>query len=98
MLGRHSVWFGDCMRRDPDKRDAFTCFVTGSADTVVQTRATFQRVWAAAIPIYVHRLPSADASVQPQLEPEAVQQSNQSRGLLPGSLETLEAWQVSTRH
>ena len=98
VLGRHSVWFGDSMRREPDKRDAFASFVAGSADMVAQSRATFQRVWAAALPIYAHRSPTQDVTAQAQPEPEAVQQAKQSNGLPPGSLETLEAWQVSTRH
>ena len=97
VLGGRSVWFGDSMRREPEKRDAFVHVVDGCEETAARCRATFQHVWAAAAPIYAHGL-DAGATAQPLPVPEAPVPPKTENALPPGGLETLEAWQVSTRH
>ena len=97
VLGRCSVWFGDSMRREPDKRDAFIHYVGSCERTATRTRATFHRVWAAASPIFANG-PVSLPAVQPEPAREAPALSGSATALPPGGLETLEAWQVSTRH
>lgn len=47
IIGSRSVWFGDALRRDPLKRDAFEHFLAGSeADACAAARA-FERLWTA---------------------------------------------------
>ena len=102
ILGGRSVWFGDSMRREPDKRDAFTHFVDGCEPTAASCRATFGRIWKAAVPVYAHGLAAQSLAAQPLAQPApaaaaSIQPKTESN-LPPGGLETLEAWQVSTRH
>ena len=96
VLGGRSLWFGDSMRREPDKRDAFVSFVDGNEEVTARSRATFKRVWMAAKPIYAHG-PVA-VVVAPAAEPESMPAAQVAAGVPPGTVETLEAWQVSTRH
>ena len=92
VLGGRSLWFGDSMRREPDKRDAFTCFFDGDVAAANQARSTFQRLWSSGEPIYAHSLP--DPVCPPK--PEATEQP--ASAVPPNAIDTLEAWQVSTRH
>ena len=98
VLGGRSMWFGDSMRREPDKRDAFASFIDGNEAASAHSRATFKRVWVAAKPIYAHGV--APHTPAPPAESEAVPAAaaQLAAGMPPGSVETLEAWQVSTRH
>ncbi len=94
IVGENAVWFGDCMRREPDKRDAFASFVNGNTATAQQNRKAFKRIWAAAIPVYAHSSPAVREQEKPKPDMAEV-----SSSLLPaGTIETLESWQVSTRH
>ena len=97
VLGGRSVWFGDSMRREPDKRDAFVHFVDGCEPTAARSRATFGRIWHAAVPVYAHSL-TPQPPAEPLSAPDVLAQPQSETGLPPGGLETLEAWQVSTRH
>jgi len=51
VIGRTHVWIGDCLRRDPNKRDAFELY--HKADQVARKCATisFERLWARAKPM-----------------------------------------------
>jgi hypothetical protein len=51
ILGPSSVWVGDCMRRDPAKRDAYECYTTDSTETAIWANRSFDRVWARAKPM-----------------------------------------------
>jgi hypothetical protein len=53
-----ATWYGDSMRRDPMKRDAFECFVTNDLAAARRARATFDRLWQSA-----GVLPAGDAGV-----------------------------------
>jgi xanthine/CO dehydrogenase XdhC/CoxF family maturation factor len=50
VVGRTHVWIGDCLRRDPNKRDAFELY--HKADPVARKCASvsFERLWARAKP------------------------------------------------
>lgn len=50
VLGAETVWIGDCMRRDPAKRDAYECYADGSPETVTWALRSFERLWAQAEP------------------------------------------------
>ena len=56
VVGTSSVWFGDSMRREMDKRDAFSSFIAGNPETAGRARVTFERLWTAAEPLYQHQL------------------------------------------
>lgn len=62
VLGGERQWFGDSMRREADKRDAFSLFHSSDTAGAQRSRATFERVWAQAVPVYAHSL---DAGCEP---------------------------------
>lgn len=62
-LGEGRVWIGDCMRRDPAKRDAFEIFHIGDVKAATHASTSFAKVWAAAKPM--KRI--ATATVSPDL-------------------------------
>ena len=43
-----ATWYGDSMRRDPMKRDAFECFAANDLAAVRRARATFEKLWQSA--------------------------------------------------
>lgn len=45
VIGTHSVWIGDCMRRDPRKRDAYECYSEACLETAGFAMRSFERVW-----------------------------------------------------
>jgi hypothetical protein len=51
ILDDTAIWIGDCMRRDPEKRDAFECYSEDAAEAVAWARACFARLWRAAEPL-----------------------------------------------
>jgi len=51
VLGPASVWVGDCMRRDPAKRDAYEFYADGSPQTANWAKRSFDRVWTKAKPV-----------------------------------------------
>ncbi len=51
VLGPMTAWIGDCMRRDPSKRDAFENFASGCAATSSHALKSFRRMWQAAVPV-----------------------------------------------
>lgn len=45
VLGNGRVWIGDCMRRDPTKRDAFEMFHADNAAAARHADVSFARMW-----------------------------------------------------
>ncbi len=45
VLGPAASWIGDCMRRDPMKRDAYECFAADCSKTAGWARTSFERLW-----------------------------------------------------
>lgn len=75
VIGDGAVWFGDSMRREPDKRDAFSSYSRDGAEAL-RARQTFARLWAGAEPLYVHQLDgpmpiAVDGAASGVLPPEA---------------------------
>lgn len=50
VLGETRVWIGDCMRRDPVKRDAFQLFHGDEPFAARHARTSFERLWIKAGP------------------------------------------------
>lgn len=51
VVGDDRVWIGDCMRRDPAKRDAFEMYHTGSNATASHAAASFAKLWDKSITV-----------------------------------------------
>ena len=51
VLGPAKMWLGDCMRRDPAKRDAFEMFHAENAAAARHAQISFTRLWGAAKPV-----------------------------------------------
>jgi hypothetical protein len=47
-IGDRVAWIGDCMRREPVKRDAYECYSTDCAETAAYAHRSFERVWSFA--------------------------------------------------
>lgn len=110
IVGDRSVWFGDCMRRDPMKRDAFASQLMDDCGANRGSRFTFGQLWSGAQSIY--RSPAV-ASVVVAPMASAVTGSGADEagsGACPSDdlatavsqnstlVETLAAWQPLTRH
>lgn len=51
VLSDSCCWTGDCMRREPAKRDAFECFADDCKETARWARISFERLWSVSIPL-----------------------------------------------
>lgn len=61
------VWTGDCMRRDPSKRDAYEHFAANCAETATMAARSFEKLWKAAAPFEsIPRLSATLASHMPE--------------------------------
>jgi len=49
VLGEGRVWIGDCMRRDPAKRDAFEMYHENQVSTASHAAASFLKLWDKSI-------------------------------------------------
>lgn len=108
VLADRSIWYGDCMRRDPSKRDAFAIFLADAPEAARQGRMTFARVWERAQSIYrngalssVVVTTAAEASacsVTAVVAREDAPALAHRPGPAQSLAETLAAWEPSTRH
>jgi hypothetical protein len=57
VLGPSTVWIGDCMRRDPAKRDAYEFYGEDTVEAARSAARSFERLWAGASPLLLRRLP-----------------------------------------
>ncbi len=51
VLGTSASWVGDCMRRDPMKRDAYECYAADCSKTAGWAKTSFNRLWDACEPM-----------------------------------------------
>jgi len=88
VLGPSTVWLGDCMRREPAKRDAYECHADDAQEVANFARTSFFRLWKAARPVG-HDLVQAAEPVKAAepVPPLAVASADVSRPLV-----------ASTRH
>ena len=67
VLSPTHAWTGDCMRRDPAKRDALERFAPNCAETAAMAARSFDKLWKAAVPFEsLPRLSAALASHVPE--------------------------------
>jgi hypothetical protein len=55
-IGHAHVWIGDCLRRDPTKRDAFELYHPNDLAIGVFATASFEKLWARGRPLKLPRL------------------------------------------
>lgn len=69
-LDGETVWIGDCMRREPAKRDAFECYAAGCEATARSAETAFNRIWAKAekaVLVGESAAPAAADQIEPHL-------------------------------
>lgn len=80
VLGTATAWIGDCMRRDPSKRDAYECYAEDCQETAEWATRSFDRIWASAAPltliepVQADRQPSANELADPAMVAQSEQQ------------------------
>jgi hypothetical protein len=62
VLGQRATWFGDSLRRDPLKRDAFESYTADDAAAAGRARSAFERLWQVTEPLPVRTLHSEPAA------------------------------------
>ena len=92
VCGTGHVWFGDSMRREPDKRDAFSSYVSANSELSSRARMTFARILSGAELIYNQLC--GDYSPAPSVTSGATPAVT----LAAGISETLNTWRSSDRH
>lgn len=63
VLGSSLTWVGDCMRRDPEKRDAYEFYGREADAAAAWARTSFDRLWAIAEPL----APAADTTAAEEM-------------------------------
>ena len=64
VLGAVSSWTGDCMRRDPQERDAFELFGDDNRELADWAVKSFERIWAMTKPVkHTYRQTATNAGV-----------------------------------
>lgn len=51
ILGPRTAWVGDCMRREPDKGDAYEFYADDCMEMAAAALRSFHRLWAIAKPV-----------------------------------------------
>ena len=74
-VGSTHVWIGDCLRRDPAKRDAFEIYHPNDAASSVFAIASFDKLWSRGRPL---KLPRAEP-----LPPEIIAAQADDQYVLP---------------
>jgi len=66
VLGSRTSWIGDCMRRDPLKRDAYETFAADGQGKARRAAASFERIWRVSVPapIVSPHVPSSETPLQ----------------------------------
>jgi hypothetical protein len=68
VLSPDRTWIGDCMRREPTKRDAYERFASSCVETAALASRSFERMWRAALPVRTFpALPAEFASRLPDV-------------------------------
>jgi hypothetical protein len=61
VLGPTTAWIGDCLRRDPSRRDAYEQYAANDAVVARTLQTSFERLWAVSEPLLI-RTPKSDAA------------------------------------
>lgn len=70
-LGDDAFWIGDCMRREPAKRDAYECHGTGHREGARSVWNAFKHFWAKAEPVRLAKVRPPEGAIVAALD-EAV--------------------------
>jgi hypothetical protein len=72
MIGDRAIWWGDVLRRDPAKRDAFETYVADNGAEVHRAHSAFNRLWLATEPLYapLSALAAASVGADPARKPQ----------------------------
>lgn len=101
IVGDTALWWGDNMRRDPSKRDAFQAMEADVA-SIAQARRTFARLWQSATPLYGHGGGTVAAAPKVEGAPAVGVEcsANASTGDVVAAdvVATLAAWQPAIKH
>ena len=62
VLGPATAWIGDCMRRDPAKRDAYEFYSEDAPEAARSSARSFDRLWLNGTPLLVQRFAGVIAS------------------------------------
>lgn len=74
VLSPQRLWLGDCMRRDPAKRDAFEIFHEANASAAGHAMTSFARLWTSAQPVRRVRPLAPELVIAGQMAEEAAAQ------------------------
>ena len=91
VLGLGQSWQGDCMRRDPETRDAFETYETINNDAARRSAAAFNSIWSKCDPIAALR-PLRSSKLAGLLPHDVLTQAAQ------GALAGATGASISTRH
>lgn len=84
VLGPRTCWIGDCMRRDPLKRDAYEAFASDSRCKARRASQSFERLWRISTPVHIDPPGQTSLEVAPDAScVAAIAEEAASR--LPGS-------------
>ncbi len=61
LLSDCTAWIGDCMRREPAKRDAYECYSSNCTQTATFVQRAFERLWTTGVPVQLTKHPDAAA-------------------------------------
>ena len=72
VLGPHTCWIGDSMRRDPAKCDAFESYVEGCGEAAGCALVSFERLWNACEPLLARGARTGSAVAETDVLPETM--------------------------
>lgn len=72
VLGPITAWVGDCLRRDPSRRDAYEQYVAADAITAETLRTSFTRLWSASVPLLIRKPQTAVAAASTTMSETAL--------------------------
>lgn len=76
-IDHSTAWIGDCMRREPAKRDAYECYAANCTETADWSGKAFDRLWSRGEPMLRSEVVAAPLeSPAPELD-ACVSQANQ---------------------
>ncbi len=67
-LGEETCWIGDCMRREPAKRDAYECYGIGCRETAAGVAHAFELFWKKGTPATPGQMPAPVEKISAALE------------------------------
>ena len=65
VLAPDRAWIGDCMRREPTKRDTYERFAANAPEAATMATRSFERLWSSAAPLRSH--PQVPPALAPHL-------------------------------